>query len=127
MVDLLHEAGVTLHTGVVARVPAPGLVAFGGGEVHADRIVTLPRITGRTIKGIPAGTRWLVPIDQRCVVPSTDGRVFAAGDATDFPVKLGGIGAQQADAAAAGIAHLAGVGGRPPPFNPVVRRGPVST
>jgi sulfide:quinone oxidoreductase len=121
VVELLREAGVTLHTGVVARVPAPGIVSFAGGEVHADRIVTLPRITGRAVKGIPAGSRWFVPIDERCVVPSTDGRVFAAGDATDFPVKLGGIGAQQADEAAAGIAHLAGVGDRPPPLNPVLR------
>ena len=121
VVDLLHEAGVRLHTGVIAQVPAPGTVEFGGGEMHADRIVTLPRITGRAIKGIPAGSRWFVPIDERCVVPSTDGRVFAAGDATDFPVKQGGIGAQQADAAAAGIAHLAGVGDRPPALNPVLR------
>jgi sulfide:quinone oxidoreductase len=121
VVDLLREAGITLHTGVIARVPAPGIVLFAGGEVHADRIVTLPRITGRAVRGIPAGSRWFVPIDERCVVPSTDGRVFAAGDATDFPVKLGGIGAQQADEAAAGIAHLAGVGDRPPPLNPVLR------
>ena len=34
--------------------------------------------------------------------------VFAAGDATDFAVKHGGISAQQADTAAAGIGHLAG-------------------
>ena len=34
--------------------------------------------------------------------------VFAAGDAADFPVKQGGIGTQQADVAAAGIAALAG-------------------
>ena len=115
VVDLLHEAGVSLHTGVIAQVPAPGTVEFGGGEMHADRIVTLPRITGRAVKGIPAGSRCVVPIDDRCVVPSTDGRVLAAGDATDFPVKQGGIGAQQADAAAAGIAHLSGVGDRPPP------------
>ncbi len=121
VVDLLHDAGVGLHTGVIARVPAPGIVEFGGGEMHADRIVTLPRITGRAVKGIPAGSRWFVPIDERCIVASTDGRVFAARDATDFPVKQGGMGAQQADAAAAGIAHLAGVGDRPPPLNPVLR------
>jgi sulfide:quinone oxidoreductase len=121
VVDLLREAGIRLHTGVTAQVPAPGVVEFGGGEAHADRIVTLPRITGRGVKGIPAGSRWFVPIDERCVVPSTDGRVFAAGDAADFPVKQGGIAAQQADAAAAGIAHLAGVGDRPPPLKPVVR------
>ena len=62
-----------------------------------------------------------MPINERCVVPSTDGRVFAAGDVTDFPVKQGGIGAQQADTAAAGIAHLAGLADRPAPLNPVIR------
>ena len=121
VVDLLREAEVRLHCGVMARVPAPGIVAFAGGELHVDRVATLPRITGPGIKGIPAGSRWLVPINERCVVPSTDGRVFAAGDVTDFPVKQGGIGAQQADTAAAGIAHLAGLVDRPAPLNPVIR------
>jgi sulfide:quinone oxidoreductase len=121
IVDLLHEAGVSLHCGVAAQVPAPGVVAFAGTELRVDRVVTLPRISGRGIKGIAAGTRWFVPIDERCVVPSTDGRVFAAGDVTEFPVKQGGIGAQQADTAAAGIAHLAGLGDRPPPLNPIIR------
>ena len=46
--------------------------------------------------------------------------VFAAGDATDFPVKQGGLGAQQADVAAAGIAALAGDHERET-FEPVLR------
>lgn len=121
VVDLLHEAGIRLHCGVMAQVPAPGKVAFAGRELHVDRVVTLPRISGPGIKGVPAGSRWFVPIDERCVVPSTSGRVYAAGDVTDFPVKQGGIGAQQADTAAAGIAHLAGLGDRPPPLDPVIR------
>ena len=89
VLGLLDDAGVRLHTGVVARVPAPGVVTFAGGEVRAERIVTLPSITGPAVTGVPAGSRWFVPINERCVVPSTDGRVFAAGDATDFPVKQG--------------------------------------
>jgi sulfide:quinone oxidoreductase len=118
---LLGEAGITLYTGVRARVPAPGVVRGDDLQLEADRIVTLPKITGPAIRGVPAGTRWFVPINERCVVPCADGRVFAAGDATDFPVKHGGIGAQQADTAAAGIAHLAGLGNRPPPVHPVIR------
>ena len=121
VVRLLEKAGITLHTGVVARVPAPGVLRLDGMQVEAERIVTLPKITGRAIRGIPAGERWFVPIDEWCVVGSTDGRVFAAGDATDFPVKQGGIGAQQADTAAAGIAHIAGLGDRPPALHPVIR------
>lgn len=118
--ELLEKAGIRLHTGVVAQVPAPGVLSWDGTRLEAERIVTLPKITGPAIAGIPAGVRWFVPIDDRCVVPTTDGRVFAAGDATDFPVKQGGIGAQQADTAAAGIAHIAGLGARPPALHPVV-------
>ncbi len=118
---LFAEAGIELHTGVLARVPAAGLVTFGETRLDAQRIVTLPRVTGPALPGIAAGPGWFVPIDEQCVVQDSGGRVFAAGDATDFAVKHGGIGAQQADTAAAGIAHLAGVGERPPALQPVIR------
>jgi sulfide:quinone oxidoreductase len=120
-VRLLEEAAITLYTGAQAQVPSPHLVTFGETHVKAQRVVTLPKVTGPGVPGIPAGTGWFVPIDEWCVVPGTDGRVFAAGDATDFPVKHGGIGAQQADTAAAGIAHLLGAGKRPAPLQPVIR------
>jgi sulfide:quinone oxidoreductase len=123
---LFDQAGINLHTGVVARVPSPQLVTFGEKRLAAQRIITLPKITGPAVRGIPAGRNWSVPIDERCRVQDMDGRVFAAGDATDFVVKHGGIGAQQADIAAAGIAHLAGVGKRPPPLQPLIR-GMLST
>ena len=118
---LLAQAGINLHTGVVAHVPAPQLVMFGETRLEVQRIVTLPRVNGPAVPGIPAGNGWFVPIDARCLVKDTNDRVFAAGDATDFPVKHGGIGAQQADTAAAGIAHLAGIGECPPPVEPVIR------
>jgi len=118
---LLDEAGIELHTGVSASVPAAGIVNLGETSVKAQRIVTLPRIIGPALTGIPAGTRWFVPVDERCVVTDAGGRVFAAGDATDFPVKYGGIAAQQADTAAEGILHLAGLGDRPAPMRPVIR------
>jgi len=47
--------------------------------------------------------------------------VFAAGDCTNLPLKQGGIAAQQADAAAAGIAALAGAAAVPPPLRPRLR------
>ena len=47
--------------------------------------------------------------------------MFAAGDATDLTVKQGGVGAQQADTAAAGIVHLAGLGDAPQPLHPQIR------
>ena len=92
-----------------------------GVELSPDSIVALPRITGPRIGGLTGGAQGFIPIDSHCRVPSTQGRVFAAGDATTFPVKHGGIGAQQADTAAAAIALLAGAGGSMPPFRPVIR------
>ena len=47
--------------------------------------------------------------------------MFAAGDGTDFPVKHGGLAAQQADTAAAGIAHLAGAVPQPVALSPTLR------
>jgi hypothetical protein len=48
-------------------------------------------------------------------------RVFAAGDATWFPVKQGGLAAQLADCAASAIAALAGAPVDPQVFRPVLR------
>ena len=47
--------------------------------------------------------------------------VYAAGDATAFPIKQGGIAAQQAVAAAQAIAADAGADVTPEPFEPVLR------
>ncbi len=47
-------------------------------------------------------------------------RVYAAGDATDFPVKYGGIAAQQADVVAQSIAALAGAEVTVELFHPVI-------
>jgi len=118
---LLTEAGVALYAGAAPRVPSPTSVVFGGTELDVDLVVTIPRVTGPAIPGVPAGPGWFVPIDDYCRVEDTDGRVFAAGDATAYPVKHGGLATQQADTAAAAIAHLAGVAGRPTPFTPVIR------
>ena len=47
--------------------------------------------------------------------------VFAAGDATTFPIKQGGLAAQQADAVAEMVACAAGADIRPQPFRPILR------
>ena len=47
--------------------------------------------------------------------------VFAAGDATNEPVKQGGLAAQQADAAAETIAAEAGAPVTPRPFTRILR------
>jgi sulfide:quinone oxidoreductase len=121
MERLLDDAGIALRVGVLADVPEPGRLRLGQATLYADRIVSLPRVIGPSVSGLPAAIGWFTPIDDYCRVPDTEGRVFAAGDATDSPIKHGGLGAQQADIAAAGIAHLAGLAPRPEPLRPLIR------
>jgi sulfide:quinone oxidoreductase len=73
-----------------------------------DQGVTLPALHGPAVAGIPRSSpHGFISVDRHSRVTGLDG-VFAAGDMTDFPIKLGGIAAQQADAAAESIAALAG-------------------
>lgn len=120
---LLADAGIVVRAGAVATVPEPKLLTLapGGEQLAADRIVALPRILGPALRGLPGvGEDGFVPVDAHCAVPGAGGRVFAAGDATRFPVKHGGLGAQQADTAAAAIAYLAGELEAVEPFQPVI-------
>ncbi|MEX1142295.1 MAG: hypothetical protein WD993_09830 [Thermoleophilaceae bacterium] len=122
--ELLERSGVTVHAASSAEVPAAGQVHVRPADVDlaADRVVALPRMSGPAIRGLPgAGAHGFVPVDEHCAVRAAGGRVFAAGDATDSPIKHGGLGAQQADQAAAAIAGLAGVDVDLPPFHPVIR------
>ena len=76
---------------------------------------------GPSVRGLPgAGAHGFIPIDKHCGVRGTGGRVFAAGDAANYPIKHGGLGAQMADAAAAAIAVLpvAGEGSGVQPGDP---------
>ena len=69
---------------------------------------------------LPADERGFIPIDEHARVRGVPG-VYAAGDGTNFPIKHGGLGTQQADAAAEEIAAQAGASLEPAPFHPVIR------
>jgi sulfide:quinone oxidoreductase len=121
---VLCEAGVDVHLSSTAVVPRPRRLSIhpAGPELMPDRIVAMPRVAGPSIRGLDgAGADGFIPIDAHCAVPGTGGLVFAAGDATAFPVKHGGVGAQQADTAAAAIARLAGARAEPRPLRPEIR------
>jgi sulfide:quinone oxidoreductase len=120
---LLDQAGIAVHTSSVASVPAAKTLRLSPQDVELrpDRIVALPTISGPGIRGLPGGSGdGFIPIDAHCAVPGAGGRIFAAGDATTFPVKHGGLGAEQADTAAAAIAYLIDVESDPEPFQPVI-------
>ena len=87
--------------------------------IGTDRVVTVPTLHGPAIEGLPHAAYGFLPVDAHGRVLGVDD-VYAAGDATDFAVKQGGIACQQADAAAEAIAAHAGVEIDPAPFEPVL-------
>ena len=118
---LLDEAGVGFVGGSYAVEHVDGsLVLLSGEALSVDRVVALPRLRGQRIDGIPQTLEGFLDVDEHCRVGGTD-VVFAAGDITSFPVKQGGIAAQQAVAAAEAIAVLAGASLVPHPFHPILR------
>jgi sulfide:quinone oxidoreductase len=137
--ELLERAGVRTFTSAYAQVPQAGhlvishvdrpMQAHHNGHpvinpsdrvMQADRIIALPSLSGPAVRGIASTGHGFIPTDAHGRVHGSD-RVFAAGDATDFPVKQGGLAAQQTDVAAQSIAALAGADIVPQPFEPILR------
>lgn len=121
MGHLLEEQGVEVVAGAHPVSFEAGRLRIGtGGEVEADAVVSLPRLEGCRVSGVPQDPAGFVEVDELGRVIGLD-RVFAAGDLTSFPVKQGGIATQQADAAAGAIAREAGADVHPEPFDPILR------
>jgi sulfide:quinone oxidoreductase len=121
--QLLQENGILTVTSAHCEVPGPGRIEISPGsrQLHVDRIVAMPELFGPSVRGVPLGpSGGFIPIDPQCRVRGLE-RVYAAGDATDFAVKHGGIAAQQADVAAQSIAAVAGLAAEPSPFHPVIQ------
>jgi sulfide:quinone oxidoreductase len=118
---LLEERGIELYTGSYGVPGRPGWlnIAPGTRTLAADAIVTLPRLVGPRLRGVPCTANGFLRTDAQGRVRGCDG-VFAAGDATAFPIKQGGVAAQQADAVAASIAAALGIDVDPGPFEPVL-------
>jgi sulfide:quinone oxidoreductase len=118
---LLQERRISIYCGArSAEFRGGELLLASGGAIPADRVVAMPRLHGQRIDGIPQTVDGFVPVDGSGRVLGVPG-VFAAGDVTTFPVKQGGIAAQQAESAAHTIAAEAGVDVKPHRFRPVLR------
>jgi sulfide:quinone oxidoreductase len=119
--QLLSDRGIDVITSAYCEVTQPRTITISDGrrQLEFDRIVALPELRGPAMPGIPADGGGFIPVDEFCAVRGV-ARVYAAGDATDFPVKHGGIAAQQADSAARSIAALAGASTTPERFDPVL-------
>ena len=118
---MLSAAGVEFIRASFAKVDGGGLTYAAIGQPASDYVVTLPLLSGPGLAGVPASEpHGLIPVDEYGRVPGLDD-VYAAGDAVDFPVKQGGIAAQQADSVAEHVAARYGADVEPVPFRPMLR------
>jgi sulfide:quinone oxidoreductase len=119
--ELLEMRGIDVHLRTTPIAFENGVLRSAPEDaISADRVVALPRAEGPRLEGLPSDADGFLPIDAYCHVGS-EPDVYAAGDATQFPLKQGGIAAQQADVAAGEIARRAGSTHNPEPFKPVLR------
>ena len=118
---LLGERGIDLLTGHrPVSFDSNGLMTAPSGRIDADRAVALPAMRGPNLRGVSQTVAGFIATDRHGRVLGADD-VYAAGDGTAFPVKQGGLAAQQADAAAEAIAAAAGAEVEPQPFVPILR------
>ena len=119
--ELLESNRIAVRTETTATVEHGRVrLSPSGDTLEVQRVVALPTIEGPRLAGVPRDARGFIEADEHGVVPGLEG-VFAAGDATTFPIKQGGIATQQADAAAQSIAARHGADVTPEPFRPVLR------
>lgn len=120
--ELLEQHEILTITSAHAETPAPQEVSIhpGSRSLHVNRVIALPELVGPLVPGVPRSSpNGFIPVNGHGRVSGLE-RVYAAGDAVDFPVKHGGIAAQQADVAAEAIAALAGASVEPSEFHPVI-------
>ena len=120
--ELLAARGIDLTTGRhVEELENGDLILRPGDELlEANHVVSLPMLEGPALAGLPHDEHGFIPIDEHCRVRGA-ADVYAAGDGTNFPIKQGGLGTQQADAAAEHIAAAVGADVTPNAFHPVLR------
>lgn len=118
---LLAERGIEVVTRTHPVRFADGRLQTVPGEALAfDEVISLPRLEGRTVRGVLHDPDGFARVDEHCRVLKEE-RIYAAGDVSSFPVKQGGIAAQQADVAAESIAAELGAPLVPRTFDPVLR------
>jgi sulfide:quinone oxidoreductase len=121
MAQLLAEHRIEVIAGThPVRFEHGQLETVPAGPMPFDKVVSLPKLEGRRIRGVPHDVEGFVHIDAHCRVLNCD-HMYAAGDVTGFPVKQGGLATQQADVAAEAIAADLGVEIEPAEFDPLLR------
>jgi sulfide:quinone oxidoreductase len=110
---LLERHGVTVE--LDRPVPV-------GSDVSglADTVIALPLLEGPALTGVPLDPHGFVTVDAAMAVAGTE-HVHAAGDATDGPIKQGGLAGQQADTAAAEVVRSCGIASPRTAYTPILR------
>lgn len=119
--DLLACASIRLHiNGLIERRVGDRIWLELPPGPPVDAIVAMPTLKGPGLDGLRSDDDGFLLVDEHSLVKGeTD--VYAAGDATSFPVKQGGLAAQQALAAATHIARRVGADVKDAPFEPILR------
>jgi len=117
--ELLAQQRIEFIGSVTPEVQQHSVLA-GDRRLEVDRAVAMPVPVGPRIPGLPEAPGGFIPVDEHARVRGIAG-VYAAGDATDSPIKQGGLAAQQAVAAAEAIAAACGADLEPEPFRPLLR------
>lgn len=119
--ELLEGRGIDFTPSTRVRQEDGALsIGHDGERVDPRAVIALPVMRGPAIDGLPSVGDGFIPIDDHARIRGVDD-LYAAGDGTDFPIKQGGIATQQADAAAAHIAHSLGAAVETTGFHPVLR------
>ena len=119
--EMLADREIGFHAeSLSATAGGVGLERIGAGPLPAALVVAMPGLRGPALAGLPDDGNGFIPIDEFCRVIGVDD-VFAAGDATTFPIKQGGLAAQQAVVVANQVAAAAGAAVATAPFHPVLR------
>jgi sulfide:quinone oxidoreductase len=115
----LEAAGIRTELGARADVrpgrPTTVVLHPGDRTLEVDRVVAVPLLAAREIPGLPGGDGGFLDVDGHGRVTALDD-VYAAGDGTSFPIKHGGLAAQQAEAVAHHVAARAGADVATPEF-----------
>ena len=120
---LLTDAGVVMELACrgYRRTPTGVLAYPGGRAIHAGRVLALPALVGPGLEGVPVDERGFICAGPEFGIPGLPG-AHVIGDAACYPVKHGGLAAQQAHCVAAGIARRAGVADVPDaPYRGILR------
>ncbi len=120
--EMLAARRIEVRASTRATEGGDGVLTLHPGDERLEvaRVVSLPLLEGPAIPGLPSDEQGFIPIDGHARVKGA-ADLYAAGDGTNFPIKQGGLGTQQADAAAEHIAARFGAELEPQPFHPVLR------